>query len=85
MLGYDGNERIELNAHDAPHIQIIIQDTNYSSTTEYLRLGEGCAGPKGYRKSGSGNHLGNNTRGGSTSSWWLRSGSYTSRHNWSWG
>ena len=62
MLGYDGSGRIELNAHDAPHIQIIIQDTDYNSRTEYQRLGEGCAGPKG-------NHLASNARGGSTSSW----------------
>jgi len=89
--GYDGNGRIGLNAHDAPHIQIITQDTNYNGTTEYLRLGEGRAGPRGYRESDGGNHLAYNTRGGSTSSWWVRSGSYissassTGGHCWSWG
>ena len=42
VLGQTGDGRIELNAYDAPRIQIIVQDdaVTYSNTTEYLRLGE---------------------------------------------
>ena len=42
VLGQTGDGRIELNAYDAPRIQIIVQDdaVTYSNTTEYLRLGD---------------------------------------------
>lgn len=42
VLGQTGDGRIELNAYDAPRIQIFTQDdaTTYSNTTEYLRIGE---------------------------------------------
>lgn len=40
VLGYSGDGRIELNAHDTPRISILEQGSSYNIQTERIRLGD---------------------------------------------